>query len=159
MEVLAIAAVAGASALAGWLADRRNTRTRNANSQCAGCGDDQRGADSTELYLIHGRLVCADCAETAKKRTVWQFVGLAGAVAFATTMIALEKGMVGLLGVPLGTGLLMTAGTVHLMKLANRRAQARIAAGQGPAFTALVGDNGAGVADGPQQSNRLLPEP
>lgn len=138
MEVMALAAVAGASALAGWLADRRRSRRRNQHSQCAACGDDQRGADSTELFLIHGRLVCADCSEAAKKRTVWQFAGLAGAVAFATGAIAIEKGAVGLLGVPIGGGILMTAGTVHLMKLANRRAQLRIAAESGPAFAALT---------------------
>lgn len=140
MEVLALAAVAGATALAGWIADRRRARTRNQNSQCAGCAADLVGAATTELFLIHGRLVCPSCAAGAKRRMLWQFVGLTGAVAFATGMIAAEQGVVAMLGVPIGTGLLMTAGVVHLMKLANLRAQERIAEGRDPAFEALAGD-------------------
>jgi hypothetical protein len=139
VEVLAVAAAAGATALAGWIADRRRARTRNEKSQCAGCAADLGAADTSALFLIHGRLVCPPCAAGAKRRTLWQFVGLIGAVAFATGMIAANQGIVAMLGVPIGTGLLMTAGVVHVMKLANRQAQERIAKGRDPAFAALGG--------------------
>jgi hypothetical protein len=137
MEVLALAAVAGATALAGWFADRRRAQTRNGNSECAACGMTLQGGDRSELFLIHGRLVCPGCANGAKRKTLWQFVGLTGATAFATGMIAASQGLVAMLAFPVGSALLMTAGAVHLMKLANRRAQERIARGTDPSFAAL----------------------
>ena len=140
MEVLALAAVAGATALAGWFADRRRARSRNANARCAACGEALHGEDRDELFLIHGRLVCARCADGAKRRTLWQFVGLTGATVFATGMIAASKGVVAMLVFPAASALLMSAGAIHLMKLANRRAQDRIARGTDPSFAALDGD-------------------
>ena len=137
MEILALAAFAGATALAGWIADRRRARTRNETTRCAACGDDLGGAATSDLFLIHGRLVCPGCAEGAKRKTVWQFVVLVGAIAFATGMIAAEQGVAALISVPVGTTLLMTVGTVQLMKLANRRAQRRIAEGADPVFAAI----------------------
>lgn len=140
VEVLALAAVAGATALAGWIADRRRAKNRNESSRCASCAADLSGVVTAELFLIHGRLVCADCGESAKRRTLWQFAVLIGATTFATGMIAAEQGLVAMLGIPVGTALLMTAATVHLMKLSNREAQVRIAQGRDSSFEALSGD-------------------
>ena len=140
MEVLAIAAVAGATALGGWFADRRRARDRNEKAECAACGTDLQESDRSELFLIHGRLVCPGCADGAKRKTLLQFVGLAGAVAFATWMIAASQGAVAMLALPLGSALLMTTGAVHLMKVANRRAQERIATGMDPSFAALASE-------------------
>ena len=158
MEVLAFAAVAGATALAGWIADRRRTKNRNENSQCASCASDLSGTDTDDLFLIHGRLVCADCAEGAKRRTLWQFAALIGAVTFATGMIAAKEGLVAMLGLPIGTAALMTAGTIHLMKLANREAQLRIAEGSDPTFAALAGDRTSGPTEaGAARDDQALP--
>ena len=61
---------------------------------------------------------------------VWHFGALIGAVAFASAMIVAKEGIVALVSVPLGTTLLMTLGAVEAMKIANRRAQLRIARGE-----------------------------
>lgn len=140
MEVMALAAAAGVAALAGWFADRRRARARNAHTRCGSCATDLTGADTSELFLIQGRLICAACADGAKRKLLWQFVGLTGAVAFSVGMIVAKEGVVAMLAVPIGTVLVMTTGTVYLMKLANRRAQERIARGRDPAFAALMGD-------------------
>ena len=132
MEVLVIAAIAGVGALATWIADRRRSRHRNGSGRCATC--DTAWADSglQEAYLIHGRLVCEACAAKARKRMPWQL----GAVA-VFTMVALASATAaqGATAVVLfsafGTaGMLI--GAVQVMKLANRRAQRRIAAGDYP---------------------------
>lgn len=132
MEVLLMAALAGAGALATWVVDRRRSLNRNRAGRCAGCGTAWASLTSQEPYLIHGRLVCEDCAAKAKKRVPWQ-LGAVGmftfiAVAWATasqgaTAVALFSG--------LGTAGMLTA-AVQVMKLANRSAQRRIAAGDYP---------------------------
>ena len=58
---LALAAVAGTSALAAWLVDRRRSRRRNEHGECATCGISWAETQSTDPYLIHGQLVCEDC--------------------------------------------------------------------------------------------------
>jgi hypothetical protein len=85
--------------------------------------------DDDERFLIHGSLVCPACAETAKGRLLGHFGLLLGAAAFASGMILLKEGATALALFPLATVTGMTAGAVHLMKAANRRAGARIAEG------------------------------
>ena len=77
MEVLVIAAIAGAGALATWVADRRRSRRRNRSGRCATCDTTWASSSIQEAYLIHGRLVCEACAAKARRRMPWEL----GAVA------------------------------------------------------------------------------
>lgn len=136
MLVLTLAAVAGASAVTAWMLDRRRCRRRNEQGQCGACGISWAATSSGDPYLIHGRLVCADCAENAKRRMPWELGALAGWVALATGLTLADQGLALLVFVPAGMGI-ACLGAVQLMKLANRNAQRRIAAGAFPCFNAL----------------------
>ena len=74
MLVLALTAVAGVSAVAAWIADRRRCRQRNERGECGACSVPWGESGSGVPYLIHGRLVCEDCAEKAKRRMPWELV-------------------------------------------------------------------------------------
>lgn len=137
MVVLAVAAVAGASATAAWLMDRRRSQRRNAQGTCASCGAAWDQTPSAAPHLMHGRLVCDGCAERTKRRLVWQFGTLAGAAGLATVLILASKGLVLLALFPATSTVLMTFGTTRHMKRANREAQWRIAAGHSPDFAAI----------------------
>ena len=132
MEVLVIAAIAGAGALATWVVDRRRSRQRNRAGRCATCGITWESSNLQDAYLIHGRLVCEACAAKARKRMPWQL----GAVAvFSMVALASATAAQGATAVVLFSGFGtagMLIGAVQLMKLANRRAQRRIAAGDYP---------------------------
>ena len=132
MEVLVIAAIAGAGALATWVADRRRSRQRNRSGRCATCGTDWSSSSSQEPYLIHGRLVCKDCAGKARKRMPWQLgaVALFSIVALSAATAAQGATAVVLFSAFGTAGMLI--GAVQAMKLANRRAQRRIATGEYP---------------------------
>lgn len=127
MLVLALTAGATAAAVLAWLADRKRSRTRNERGECGACG--ASWADSGDPYLIHGRLVCGACAETARKRMPWELAGLAGWAALVATVGAVNvlvgnvAGMVLLIVPPT---ILVPWGTVQLMKRANRTAQRRM---------------------------------
>ncbi len=137
MLVLALAAAAGASVTVAWLVDRRRCRRRNAQAECAACGVAWAETPSGDPYLIHGRLVCEECAEKAKRWIPWQLGAVAGFTALATGLIVAGEGFAAMLFLPVGSVIVMTFGAVQLMKLANRRAQRRIAAGEFPDFRAL----------------------
>jgi hypothetical protein len=130
-----------------WMFERRRSRLRNRRGSCATCGTSWRSTQSGEPYLIHGRLVCEDCAEIARRRMPWHFGTIAGATALAALGIAWnEGGLVPGILFPVGTTVAMTIGAVQLMKLANRNAQRRIAAGEFPDIQALgAGDSDARV--------------
>ena len=116
-----------------WIFERWRSRRRNRNGSCATCGTSWSSTTSGEPYLIHGRLVCEDCAEIARRRLPWHFGIIGFAAATAALGIALsEGGLVPGILFPVGTTLAMTVGAVHLMKLANRNARRRIAAGEFP---------------------------
>jgi hypothetical protein len=135
MLILTLAAVAGASAVAAWIVDRRRCRRRNERGRCGACGIWWAATSPGDPYLIHGRLVCEECAEKAKRRMPWEFGVLAGWVALATGLILADQGLALLVLIPAGMGI-ASLGAVRLMKLANRNAQRRIAAGGFPGLNA-----------------------
>jgi len=136
MLVLALTVVAGASAVAAWMVDRRRCRRRNEHGECGACGVSWAETSSGDPYLIHGRLVCEDCAERAKRRMPWELGALAGWVALAAGVTLADEGLALLLVIPAAMGI-ATLGAVQLMKLANRNAQRQIAAGESTGFNAL----------------------
>jgi hypothetical protein len=79
----------------------------------------------------------------------WQLGIIAGATAAAALGIAWSEGgfVPGIL-LPVGTTLAMTLGAVQMMKLANRNAQRRIAAGEFPDIQALGAGESDASADG-----------
>lgn len=121
-----------------WMFERWRSRGRNRIGKCASCGVSWRSTSSGEPYLIHGRLVCEDCAETARRRMPWHFgiIGLAAAAAGLGVAVG-EGGLAMAILWPVGSTLAMTLGAVQLMKLGNRNAQRRIAAGEFPDITAV----------------------
>jgi hypothetical protein len=66
----------------------------------------------------------------------WELGALAGWVALATGLTLADQGLALLVFIPAGMGL-SSLGAVRLMKLANRNAQLRIAAGEFPGLNAL----------------------
>jgi len=144
MLILALAAAAGTSAMVAWLVDQRRCRRRNRQGECAACGVAWAETPSGDPYLIHGRLICEDCAEVAKRRMPWHFGILAAATAFSTGYIVAGEGVVADVLFPVGSTIVMILGAVQLMKLANRNAQRRIAGGEFPDFDSLGGEPGTG---------------
>jgi hypothetical protein len=122
-----------------WVFERWRSRRRNRSGECATCGAPWGSTPSGDPYLIHGRLVCEDCAETARRRMPWQF-GILGVAAAAAGMggVMADGSPAMIILVPIGSTGAMTLGAVQLMKLANRRAQRRIAAGEFPDMKALA---------------------
>ncbi|MBT8477840.1 MAG: hypothetical protein KJO06_02910 [Gemmatimonadetes bacterium] len=136
MLVLAIAAVAGASAVLAWTIDRLRCRRRNERGECGACRISWGETSSGDPYLIHGRLVCENCADKAKRRLPWELGALAGWIALAMGLTLAEEGLALLVFIPAGMAV-ATLGAVQLMKLANRNAQRRIAAGEFAGLKAL----------------------
>ena len=154
MLVLAFTAAAVASAVA-WMVDQRRCRRRNEQGECGACSVLWAETPSGDPYLIHGRLVCEGCAQKAKRRMPWQ-LGALGGWAASIAAIAAGKALAGngvavMLFFIVGSAIVVPLGAVQLMKLANRRAQRRIAAGEFPDFNAL----GAEASTEPERS---LPE-
>ena len=148
MEVLALAALAGVTAVGSWIAKRRRARERNARGACAMCGQAWSGAALSEAFLIHGQLVCQTCAARGKRHMLWQFGALGGAAALASGLIAASSGLVAMVLFPIGTTVVMTAGAIQLMKLANREAQLRIASGDFPEYAAVEAGSSAPALEG-----------
>jgi hypothetical protein len=123
--------VGGLPAVSGlWLFERSRARRRNRRGECATCGTPWQATPSGAPYLIHGRLVCESCAQTARRRLPWHFGLLRVATAAATAGAVAAEGVAMLVVTPLLTTGAMTIGTVQLMKAANRRDQCRIARGE-----------------------------
>jgi len=129
MLVLALTAVATAGAAAAWILDRRRCRRRNEQGACGACGRVWAETSSGDPYLFHGRLVCEECAGRARRRLPWELGALAGWVALAAGITLAGQGLAVMLVIPGAMGM-ATVGAVQLMKLANRNAQRRIAAGE-----------------------------
>jgi len=147
--VLALTAGATAAAVLAWMADRIRSRRRNERGGCGACG--ASWVESGDPYLIHGRLVCNACAETARKRMPWELGGLAAWAALVATTGAVNVfagnfAAVALLIVP--PTILVPLGAVQLMKLANRRAQRRIAEGDFPGLGTSDGRGSASLTSG-----------
>ena len=141
MLVLALTAAAVASAAVAWMVDQRRCRRRNEQGACGACSVSWAETPSGDPYLIHGRLVCEDCAEKARRRMPWELGALAGwaaLIAAIGTGNALAGNGVAVMAFSIAAStIVVPLGAVQLMKLANRRAQRRIAAGEFPDFNAL----------------------
>jgi hypothetical protein len=127
-----IAAVAGATATAGWWMDQRRGRRRNERGACGLCGRAWTDAASSGPFLLHGRLVCDQCARRSRRRVGLQFAFLAAASATASGLILASSGLGAFVAFPLVSAALMTVGAVRTMKSANRAAQWRILVGDYP---------------------------
>lgn len=136
-----------------WMFERWRSGRRNRNGECAACGTSWRSTPSGEPYLIHGRLVCQDCAETARRRMPWHFGFLGLAAAMATVGVVADAGLAVIIIMPAASTIAMTLGAVQLMKLANQNAQRRIAAGEFPDIGAL------GPVDTIPDEEAILQEP
>lgn len=139
MLVLALTAAASASAVVAWMLDRRRCDRRNRRGECGACGVSlaERSGDS---YLIHGRLVCEECAEKARRRMPWELGALAGWAMLLAGLAVANLAVGSAVGVAFfvaGSTGGVVLGAVQLMKVANRRAQRRLAAGEFPDFKAL----------------------
>jgi hypothetical protein len=136
MVVLTLSLVAVAGTTVAWIVDQGRSRRRNAQDRCGACGVSWSEAPSMESYLIHGRLVCHECAARARRRMPWELGALAGWAAVVTTTVV--GGALGGQSVPAAIFATATAaaaivvpiGAVQLMKLQNRRAQRRISEGR-----------------------------
>ena len=136
--VTAVTVVGGGPAVAGlWTFERWRSRRRNRGGRCASCGVSWSSTASGDPYLIHGRLVCEDCAVRAKGRMVWSFAMLGIAAGVGTGFALAGAGVAVMTLVPPVSTVVMTLGAVQLMKLANRRAQRRIALGEFPDIDAV----------------------
>ena len=134
MNVLfAVAGYAAVPALvSAWLIEKLRSRRRNAAGKCAACGVAWSEITSPEHFLIHGRLVCEGCATRARGRLGWQFGFLGAAALFASLMILISEGPVIFALMPPATVSVMAVAGIGLMRRANRRAQAQVAAGTYP---------------------------
>ena len=137
MLPLALTAAALGSVAIAWMFERRRSRRRNKQGECAACGVPWAATPSGDPYLIHGRLVCEECAEKAKRRMPWHFGILAAAAAIGTGLAVAGADLAVMILLPAGSTIVMTIGAVQLMRLANRNAQRRIAAGEFPDFEAV----------------------
>lgn len=123
-----------------WLLESLRSRRRNRSAQCAACGEPWRSVQAIDPYLIHGRLVCEDCAGRARRRMPWHFGILGVSAAIGTGFAIAGEGLAAMILLPAGSTMVMTFGALQVMKLANRAAQRRIAAGEFPAMTSLRPD-------------------
>ena len=133
------------TASAAWLLDRWRSRARNGRGSCGGCAVSWVEALSSERYLIHGRLVCEDCARKARRRMPWELgaLGVWAALLSALAVGNLLAGNAVAIGIfaIVASAIVVPLGAIEAMKVANRRAQARIAEGELPAITPAKPDN------------------
>jgi hypothetical protein len=120
------------AAVGVWLLERLRSRRRNASATCASCAKGWSEIESPERFLVHGRLVCEDCATRAKGRLGWQFGLLGAASVLSSIAVLLSEDPAILALVPPAVVGTFAVGTIAAMKLANRRAQAQIAIGSYP---------------------------
>lgn len=131
LGVLIVALSATPPVLAGlWVAEWWRSGRRNRRGECGACGQ-ALGTESEDRYLVSGRLICSGCTTQMNRRMPWML----GALGVLVTGTAIGVAMVvdgweWMLN-PLIT-FSATIGTLQLMKVANRRAQRRIAAGEIP---------------------------
>lgn len=131
--VTALTVLGGGPAVGGlWMFERWRSRSRNRRGECAACGTTWQATQCADPYLIHGRLVCEECAAAARRRMPWHFGALALAAAVGTGFAVAGAGVATVILVPASGTVVMTLGAVQLMKFANSRAQRRIATGEFP---------------------------
>lgn len=118
----------GPLAVGIWALNQWRAKRRNGYGECAVCGQPWSLATQSDRYLLQGRLVCSTCAQRAKRRMAWQFVGLVAAAAYATGSV-LMAGEVVLVALPVVSVFGGLAGALKMMKFANRRAQSSLTAG------------------------------
>jgi hypothetical protein len=120
------------AAVGSWLLARFRSRRRNAAAKCGSCGKEWSEIESPERFFVHGRLVCEDCATRAKGRLGWQFglLGVASVLSSVAVLLGEDPAILAL--VPPAVVGTFAVGTISVMKLANRRAQAQIAMGSYP---------------------------
>jgi hypothetical protein len=148
--ITAVTFYGGVPAVGGlWAFERWRSRRRNRRGECAACGVDWEATESGEPFLIHGRLVCEPCAEKARRRMPWHFGILGAAGAIATGIAIRGADVTAMILFPLGCVVVMTVGAVQLMKLANRNAQRRIAAGEFPDLDARYSVASTSIGDMP----------
>ena len=146
MWVFALTIAASASAIGAWVFDRLRSRSKNDQGRCGACGILWTDESSGEPYLIHGRLVCEECALKARRRMPWELAAL-GVWAALLTAVAVGNlvsgSSVAVVAVAVaGAGIVVPLAAVQAMKLANRKAQERIALGESSTFKALSGEGG-----------------
>lgn len=129
LGVLIVALSATPPVLVGlWVAEWWRSGRRNRRGECGACGQ-ALGTESEDRYLVSGRLTCSGCATQMKKRMPWMLGGLAVLITGTGIGVAMVvDGWEWVLN-PIITSS-MVIGTLQLMKVANRRAQRRIAAGE-----------------------------
>lgn len=112
--------------IGAWIFDRWRSRRRNRAGGCAIC---RSPLAASEPWLIQGRFVCEGCAAHARRRMARQLGLLAacGGLAAALTLRSNEPWL--MIAFPICTVLVLTAGALQMMKITNRRAQVRLAAG------------------------------
>jgi hypothetical protein len=117
-----------------WWFERRRARRKNEEGRCSACSESWTDLGEPERYLIHGSLVCEGCAEATRGRILGHFGLLGGAGVFASAAVFLSQGATLFSLFPISSVAVMGAGAVALMKRANRKAEAEIAAGTYPAL-------------------------
>ena len=138
--ITAVTFYGGLPAVGGlWAFERWRSRRRNRSGGCATCGVAWESTPAGDPYLIHGRLVCETCADRARRRMPWHFGVLGAAAAMATGIAFRGADVTAMILFPAASVVVMTFGALQLMKLANRTAQRRIAAGEFPDLDRLKG--------------------
>ena len=136
--ITVLTVLGGIPAVGGlWVFERWRSRRRNRRGECAACGIPWCSTPPGEPYLIHGRLVCQGCAQTARRRMTWHFGFLGLWATIATVSVLADAGLAPILLLPVASVAAMTLGAVQWMKAANRKAQHRIAAGEFPDMGAV----------------------
>jgi len=102
-------------------------------------------ASGSDRFLIHGRLVCEDCAQKARRRLPWELAALTAWAALLTAiavgnLVAGNAVAVAALAL-VGSAIVVPLSAVQAMKLANRRAQRRLAEGELDSLEGTATDN------------------
>lgn len=149
LGVLIAALTATPPVVAGlWIAEWWRSGRRNRRGACGSCAE-TLSDELDDRFLVSGRLICSGCAGAMKRRMPWLLgtllVLLTGS-AIATAIMA--DGIEWVLSplIMFGFGL----GAIQLMKVANRRAQRRIATGGVPQIAL-------GADDAPESDPAQLP--
>lgn len=128
-----------------WAFHRWRGARRNRDGRCAACAIEWRSSGTVDRYVIQGRLVCRSCARRARHRLSWYFAALGLAGILATGIAIAGADVAWLVLLPPGLLAVATYGALRWMKLANRRAQRRLASQALASLRAMAPEEG--VAD------------